>query len=283
MFVGWHDHETVWDIKERSPAALVYGTLKEELKLSLEECSLARPGQTTSKVDSFSPYCRLFMVGEQPEIAKPTILINTQGESSGLRWRARAVFNSRLLFQRYPGLEYGEYWPSAIPATTGPPPSGPLPSIPLLGRDTAAISGEGMQSGDSILMKESSSYEPSIMPSEMPTHAIFSDSGYGSSSNAMVVRNQELSVPEDIDEDVASIVTDNLSLDLSRNLEDSYVTAFAEHIFQAMTLQQTDQQPHEKMTQDLPDLLRAFAVRVAFAHGSSEAKAIGTFTRQKKE
>jgi hypothetical protein len=261
VFVGWHDNETVWHVKEKSPAALVYETLKEELEASLKECSLAPRGEPTPEMVGFRPFCRLFMVGEQPEIAKPTILINTQGKASGLRWRARAVFNSRRLFQRYPGLEYGEYWPSPISAATSPPPSGPLPSIPV------------------------SSYAPSVVPSEMPTQGatIFSDSGYGSSSNTTAVKRQELTVLEDIDEDMASVITDNLSLDLPSKLEDTYVTAFAEHIFQAMNVQQTDQQPYEKMVQDLPDLLRAFAVRVAFTHKSSEAKAIGTFTRQKKE
>jgi len=110
------------------------------------------------------------------------------------------------------------------------------------------------------------------------------DSGYGSASKAATLTFDQKTADHDTYfSDNASIITDNLSLDLPRGTGDAYVDAFVEHILEATKLLSVDEVFRSQLIEMLPDLLRSFALRVAFAEKVAEGRAVGVFTRQNRE
>jgi len=81
-------------------------------------------------------------------------------------------------------------------------------------------------------------------------------------------------------DDNASVITDNLSLDLSPASVDAYTDAFVKRILESIAEFRAGEWPHSQMTQELPLLLRHFALRVSREDSSADGKAVGTFTRK---
>jgi len=106
------------------------------------------------------------------------------------------------------------------------------------------------------------------------------DSGYGSASVPGVTAEPEQpsSGTGDVGADDRSVVTDDVSLHLSRDQVDTYVDAFARKLHESTKLETI----HSDLIKCLPDLLRSFAVRVAAEEKSTPNKDVGTFVRRNK-
>jgi len=109
------------------------------------------------------------------------------------------------------------------------------------------------------------------------------DSGYGTASKTGTLTYQPLQDQDTEYSDIASVVTDNLSLDLSRETGNAYVDAFVDRILEATSQLSADEILQSQLIQKLPDLLRSFALRVAFAERMTDGRAVGVFTRQNRE
>ncbi|KAK0637398.1 hypothetical protein B0T17DRAFT_108930 [Bombardia bombarda] len=240
---GEHSGSIVWSVKEDSHADLVFRAIRYDVDSALKEAFLEKDQPT-------APF-RMFMVGTTPETSTPTILIDTRDGEAGYRWRAGVALKERRVLDHYPGLLLGQYWPSPV--------------------------------GDIL---PSSTYEPSLTPSHVLSRGaastLLQDSGYGSASNTATIMYKLPETQEEEVDDGASIITDNLSLDLSRDLIDAYVETFAELLFNSIDLRSVELTPDLKLAERLPALLRAFALQVAVTEASAEGKAVSTFIRQNR-
>lgn len=110
------------------------------------------------------------------------------------------------------------------------------------------------------------------------------DSGYGTASKAATSTGYHQSTRLDADfDDLASVMTDNLPLDLPGVVGNAYVNEFVERILEATRQVPAQEIQRSELIRILPDLLRAFALRVSFTEGTAEGRAVGVFTRQNKE
>jgi hypothetical protein len=110
------------------------------------------------------------------------------------------------------------------------------------------------------------------------------DSGYGTASKAGTTTAPHPLAREDTDfDDIASVITDNLSLDLPEDVGNVYVREFVERILDATSKLPIQEAQREQLVLMLPDLLRAFALRVSFAEKTAEGNEVGLFTRKNKE
>ncbi|GAB1319896.1 hypothetical protein MFIFM68171_10106 [Madurella fahalii] len=256
-----HD-EDIWTVLTGSPTHRAIQSLMPDIKSALRDAFLTSDYRPL-------PECRIFMVGE-PSSSTPTILVNVPEDLNPVyRWKVATGLRERQVFTRFPGLDFGVYWPNPtrrldarIPGAhdsggkpqdirqLAPPPMLPSPLEPLSfpSQDIA---------GNEQPRRHSNT--PTAMLSTVP------DSGYGTSSNAATsAKVYQLSPGQDgeIDvSDIASVVTDNLSLDLPNGLTVP---------------------PNPQLVDALPDLLRAFALRLAYTEKLPEGKAVSTFTRQNK-
>ncbi|KAK0703026.1 hypothetical protein B0T26DRAFT_488346 [Lasiosphaeria miniovina] len=173
-----------------------------------------------------------------------------------------------------------------------------LPAGVAAVRDTTTIRGDDKSENQAPAKSPQNSitatktYEPSIGPSHSLTlgAATLPDSGYGSASQITANAYQyqapaasQVKLPEAdsvLTDDVASILTEMLPLDLSEDLVSTYVGIFARRLLHSTGIQDLECFP--EIDQTLPRLLRAFALRVAFADSSADRKAVATFARQNK-
>ena len=122
---------------------------------------------------------------------------------------------------------------------------------------------------------------PQINDGRAPTVA---DSGYGTASKAATDAALHPVAHRDTDfSDDTSVITDNLSLDLAEDVGDVYVKEFVERILDAMDKLPTQEVHQEQLVRMLPDLLRAFALRVSFAEKTAAANGVGVFTRKNRQ
>jgi len=288
------DQKKVWSVRIGSAVDRAFRSMEPDIEFALREAFLKMDKDKTIHPD----YYRIFLVGD-PSPLTPTILVRNIERlgGEGYRWRVRVGLNERRLFARFPGLEFGDYWP--IPHEPGyatrlregdgedeerdvlaplrflppsvPPTPGPLPSPPV----PASAAGS----------EQSRRYSNSLTGVSLT----IPDSGYGTASNAAAsakiyqapatTQQNEANLS-----DVASVLTDNLSLDLPRDIVGEYIKAFAQHLLEAAVAQQPGGGlPASQLVDALPNLLRAFALRLAYAEDLPDGKAISTFTRQNKE
>jgi hypothetical protein len=138
--------------------------------------------------------------------------------------------------------------------------------------------------GGQLTLEEES--EPDAGPPEINGGTAFTvaDSGYGTASKAGTTAAPLPLVQEDADlDDIASVITDNMSLDLPEDVGNIYVREFVERILDATTKLPTQEAQREQLILMLPNLLRAFALRVSFAEKTAEGNAVGVFTRKYRE
>ncbi|KAK0644616.1 hypothetical protein B0T16DRAFT_392934 [Cercophora newfieldiana] len=110
------------------------------------------------------------------------------------------------------------------------------------------------------------------------------DSGYGTGSKAGTTTDSHTPVRLDTDfDDIASVMTDNLPLGLSERAQNAYVSEFVHQILEAARRASYQDPQKSELIRMLPDLLRSFALRVAFAEATEEGRAVGIFTRQNKD
>lgn len=109
------------------------------------------------------------------------------------------------------------------------------------------------------------------------------DSGYGTASKAGTLSYQPPPDQGTDYSDIASVITDNLSLDLPRDTGKAYVDAFVARILEATGPLSADKMLETQLIEMLPHLLRSFALRVAFAEQTIDGRAVGVFTRQYRE
>jgi hypothetical protein len=112
------------------------------------------------------------------------------------------------------------------------------------------------------------------------------DSGYGTASKAGTMAHQPPQPPLDQETeftDNASVITNNLSLDLPRDTRDAYVDAFVYRILGATSQLSADEILRTQLLKILLDLLCSFALRVAFSEQTTDERALGVFTRQYRE
>ncbi|KAK5659549.1 hypothetical protein OQA88_751 [Cercophora sp. LCS_1] len=108
------------------------------------------------------------------------------------------------------------------------------------------------------------------------------DSGYGTASRAGTRTDHQHPTLETVVDDIASVITDNLSLDLAQDARNIYVDRFVEQLLQALgQLSEPDLQ-RPGLIRMLPDLLRTFALRVSYAERTADGRAVGVFTRQNR-
>ncbi|GAB1315628.1 hypothetical protein MFIFM68171_05838 [Madurella fahalii] len=124
--------------------------------------------------------------------------------------------------------------------------------------------------------------EPTEWPFEEERTLTLPDSGYGSASKAATTASKSVSNQESDHDDNASVVTGDLSLDLPPASADAYVDAFVKRILESIADFQADQALHSQIIQELPLLLRRFALRISLESGSADGKAVGVFTRKNK-
>ena len=112
------------------------------------------------------------------------------------------------------------------------------------------------------------------------------DSGYGTASKAATSAGFQPSMKNDTSaelDDVASVLTDNLLLDVPDDVGSAYVKEFVERILQEARHVSDQEIRRSGLVRLLPDLLRAFALRLSFTERSAEGRAVGVFTRQNRE
>jgi hypothetical protein len=110
------------------------------------------------------------------------------------------------------------------------------------------------------------------------------DSGYGTASKTTATAALHLPAQQDTDfDDVTSVITDNMSLDLPEGVSNTYVREIVERIIDAMSELSVQETQREQLIRMLPDLLRVFALRVSFAEETAEGHAVGLFTRKYRE
>lgn len=109
------------------------------------------------------------------------------------------------------------------------------------------------------------------------------DSGYGTASKIATSAACPPAAQADVNlDDVASVITDNLSLGLPQDVGNTYVREFVEQILAAVRGLSTQEEQRTQLIQMLPDLLRAFALRVSFTEANAEGHAVGIFTRKNR-
>ncbi|KAK1760035.1 hypothetical protein QBC47DRAFT_426841 [Echria macrotheca] len=109
------------------------------------------------------------------------------------------------------------------------------------------------------------------------------DSGYGTASKIATSAACRPTAQADTNfDDVASVITDNLSLGLPQDVGNTYVREFVEQILGAVRGFSTREEQRAQLIQMLPDVLRAFALRVSFTETNAEGHAVGIFTRKNR-
>jgi len=253
---GHHGRHLVWSLRSNSPADLAFQSIRRDIHFALREASL----EPNLDVGQPLPRCLVFMVGEIPERSVPTILISAPHGQNGYRWRAYVGLRIRLVFNRYPGLAFGDYWPS---------------------RDwSALLDTEALRAG------VSSNTERIAAPSQVLTLGSLAtnpDSGYGSASHLTAKAQNTLDGGDVEMENAPSVATNDLSIAIAQDRIEVYVKTFAERLLADSGLELSGTAPNPNVIQALPGLLRAFALRVTCMEKSANGKAVGTFTRQCKE
>jgi len=109
------------------------------------------------------------------------------------------------------------------------------------------------------------------------------DSGYGTASRAGTTVNHHTSTQIDPDiDDAASVMTNNLPLDLAEGAEDAYVKEFVRQILEATNQASFQDVQRADLIRMLPELLRAFALRISFVEKTEAGRDVGIFTRQNR-
>lgn len=110
------------------------------------------------------------------------------------------------------------------------------------------------------------------------------DSGYGTASKTSdkvvdnVLDNEIID-----DDDAASDVTDNLSIDLPVSSQIGYVSLFTEMLGEAVLSNDLDLDLATELVKGLPDLIRAFSLRLSASEGPGSNRRAGNFARKHKE
>jgi len=104
------------------------------------------------------------------------------------------------------------------------------------------------------------------------TYTTAMDSGYGSVSKTTTEGNAF--------NDSASDITDNLSIDLPQALLNDRIEDFVTRLADAVFTDHFDEIPS---FQDLPDLLRAFSLRLSLNEGPGYGQKVGNFARKNRE
>lgn len=115
-------------------------------------------------------------------------------------------------------------------------------------------------------------------------HMTAVDSAYCSASKASC----EIDIPQTIDEetldDVASDITDNLSIDVPLPSRNEYIRLFTEKLGYEVLAGQSEAIPAKQIIPELSQLLRAFSLRLSAAEGpGTKNRKAGNFARQHKE
>jgi len=114
-----------------------------------------------------------------------------------------------------------------------------------------------------------------------------SDSGYGTASFAPT---QSIKLPttsdsanvEDTMDDGVSVATNNMLVDPVPNVVDGFVDLFAQQLYESTWNEASNDILASEMLQSLPDLLRDFALQLAFGEKTSDANIISIFMRQNR-